>query len=830
MNKLLTKIVGAALGLSMTVGVGVAVAVNSNSGAQKAEAASGDSYAFSQVAPDGVLSTDGNWSYKTGKNGGTDPAWNEANSELRIYVNGWIEFTGSSGVTLTSASFTMKSNQGGSGSNKAYPTGWSTDNGTISSYSRTATTATVSNINASSFKITIAGSKGNVGFKTVTMSYTTGGAPTTYTVTYDANGGTGTMTDPDSPYESGDTVTTLTNTFTRTDYNFVEWNTVADGSGTSYDEGDTFKISSNTTLYAQWEMDASSTYTDDTVKKTITWNLATASYVQSSSTKVTWTSNRFSVVADKAGAGTATNNYLPPSQSSSRLYKDSTVTFTPLGTDDILKIEATATSDSYATALAGSTWTNSATAAVSQSNSKHVVITAGAKGAIQGTISGTCGLTEIVVHYGTFVVRTLSSIELSKDDSLVRKTYSAGEAPSFSGLTVTAVYDNSDREDVTSEASITADIATVSLSTVSISYQATYSGKTSNTVTVSGITVTRANPIRAIYDKSSGTSVDVYGYYVGFLKGTGPVIMDGAFGIVIYAKDHDVSDYEEGATILHVTGSVSIYNGLYEIGSASISEASGTYEAPDIPEVYSIKGGETKYEQNRLTHVSGVVTVESGSLTGNPGDADVTLVFTKNASSVTVFLKKAAQTTENMSDLNDAVTSGDEITIKCFTGWYNAFQVQFVSINEIHTDYTAEQFAQQLLDDTDDVCSDWDGVTNNKTALVSVWNTLSDDDHYQALLPAQKQRFATATANYDNDSLNALENAAGRYNMLVKKYGLANFASRTDTDEAPVVPLESNISLRALASNNTAAIISIIAVLSLSAVAGYFMLRKRKEQ
>ena len=37
--------------------------------------------------------------------------------------------------------------------------------------------------------------------------------PTTYTVTYNANGGSGTMTDPNSPYVSGSTVTVMSNAF-----------------------------------------------------------------------------------------------------------------------------------------------------------------------------------------------------------------------------------------------------------------------------------------------------------------------------------------------------------------------------------------------------------------------------------------------------------------------------------------------------------------------------------------------------------------------------------------------------------------------------------------
>ena len=43
------------------------------------------------------------------------------------------------------------------------------------------------------------------------------------------------------------------NTFTREGYNFLNWNTAADGTGDSYADGATVNLTENTTLYAQWE-------------------------------------------------------------------------------------------------------------------------------------------------------------------------------------------------------------------------------------------------------------------------------------------------------------------------------------------------------------------------------------------------------------------------------------------------------------------------------------------------------------------------------------------------------------------------------------------------
>lgn len=78
----------------------------------------------------------------------------------------------------------------------------------------------------------------------------------TYQVTYNGNGSTsGNVPTDDTKYESGDTVIVLGNTenLAKDGYVFAGWNTKADGTGDDYDEDDTFDISENTTLYAQWE-------------------------------------------------------------------------------------------------------------------------------------------------------------------------------------------------------------------------------------------------------------------------------------------------------------------------------------------------------------------------------------------------------------------------------------------------------------------------------------------------------------------------------------------------------------------------------------------------
>ena len=72
-----------------------------------------------------------------------------------------------------------------------------------------------------------------------------------FIVTYDANGGVGTM-QPDTFYY-GVLKEIATSTFTRDSYYFGNWNTKADGTGISYSNGQQLMISKNITLYANWK-------------------------------------------------------------------------------------------------------------------------------------------------------------------------------------------------------------------------------------------------------------------------------------------------------------------------------------------------------------------------------------------------------------------------------------------------------------------------------------------------------------------------------------------------------------------------------------------------
>jgi 6-phosphogluconolactonase len=79
------------------------------------------------------------------------------------------------------------------------------------------------------------------------------GPSTAFTVSYDSNGGSGTIVDSGNPHHSGDVIYLSDGTgFTKSGSVFNGWNTQANGSGTSLLPADTYSPTGDVTFYAQW--------------------------------------------------------------------------------------------------------------------------------------------------------------------------------------------------------------------------------------------------------------------------------------------------------------------------------------------------------------------------------------------------------------------------------------------------------------------------------------------------------------------------------------------------------------------------------------------------
>ncbi|MCM1227986.1 MAG: RICIN domain-containing protein [Clostridium sp.] len=111
-----------------------------------------------------------------------------------------------------------------------------------------------------------------------------------YTIAYNANGGSGTTKNTAMTYDKNANLTA--NGFTKTGYTFKNWNTKADGSGTAYADKASVKnlaASGTVTLYAQWKKEEPKVTTVVTKAKTTTTTTTTSKKVTTGTTVVTTT-------------------------------------------------------------------------------------------------------------------------------------------------------------------------------------------------------------------------------------------------------------------------------------------------------------------------------------------------------------------------------------------------------------------------------------------------------------------------------------------------------------------------------------------------------------
>ena len=132
----------------------------------------------------------------------------------------------------------------------------------------------------------------------------------------------------------------------------------------------------------------------------VTWNLSTNSYDDIENDDVVTWSNANVTMTNYSNGGTKATNYLggdANNRTSSRFYKQNELTITPKNGFAIKSVIFTAASDSYATALANSSWTNAT--AVASSTTVTITPVDGTND-ISAEIGATTGHTSVVVNLG----------------------------------------------------------------------------------------------------------------------------------------------------------------------------------------------------------------------------------------------------------------------------------------------------------------------------------------------------------------------------------------------------------------------------------------------
>ena len=164
-----------------------------------------------------------------------------------------------SDVVKTGGTATIKANEF---TKKGYTfAGWTTNsNGTDDGYGWTGWSGTWNYVD------------GQYGIANKTLKLYARWTPKSYTISYNSNGGTGTMTS--DTVSTGGKATIKSNTFTKTGYKFVGWTTKSDGtddghgwtgwSGTwNYDNGQYGIANDKLVLYARWDNHYTITYNDN---------------------------------------------------------------------------------------------------------------------------------------------------------------------------------------------------------------------------------------------------------------------------------------------------------------------------------------------------------------------------------------------------------------------------------------------------------------------------------------------------------------------------------------------------------------------------------------
>ncbi len=159
-------------------------------------------------------------------------------------------------VTSSSKTYAVGSNVTVSWGENAFATSYWVDiwhNGKgIESFGVNDTSYTIKNVTAGEYTVFVASCNPNGASETGGFTFNV----PTYTISYNMNGGSGSIGNQTKNYNQDLTLSSTKPT--RTGYSFVCWNTKSDGTGTNYNPGGKYTPNSGATLYAVWK---ANTYT-----------------------------------------------------------------------------------------------------------------------------------------------------------------------------------------------------------------------------------------------------------------------------------------------------------------------------------------------------------------------------------------------------------------------------------------------------------------------------------------------------------------------------------------------------------------------------------------
>lgn len=341
-----------------------------------------------------------------------------------------------------------------------------------------------------------------------------------------------------------------------------------------------------------------------------TFDLTVVGDVQASADRISWDRALVSVV-DTKGSGekdTPCNNYYPGTEnkdySSTRFYKNSTLTITPKCGVEIGQIEFTATTAGYATALANSTWTN---AKASANGTAVTVVPTDKTKAVSVGITDNTGHSEIKVTFGEASVVAVTGVSFDQSEL----TMNVGET---STLTATVAPADAFNKDVTWSSSddavatvadgkvtaVAAGKATITVKTDDGSFTATCAVTVNALAKISSIAEIKAIVAEGTKDATKSFDASLTNAVVTYVNGNNAFVQDDTAGILIYLSNHG---YNAGDVLSgDFAGSGYKYNGVCEITVITTKPTVTSGTAPD-PAVVTFSELNTDFDKYDLKYV-----------------------------------------------------------------------------------------------------------------------------------------------------------------------------------------------------------------------------------
>ncbi len=322
-----------------------------------------------------------------------------------------------------------------------------------------------------------------------------------YTVSYNANGGSGA---PSSQVKDYGTDLTLSSTVpTRTGYTFLGWSTSSTATSATYQPGGGFVANANTTLYAVWK---ANTYK-------VTFN-ANGGSCDTASKNVTYEST-YGTLPTPTRSGYTFNGWYTASSGGTKVASSTNVSITAnqtlyaQWTEIVLTSVTVKTNPTVVNYYVGDTLNASGlTLTAKYSDGTTKTITSGFT--CTPTTLNTAGTQKITVSYGgkstTFnvTVEEVALASIAVKSNPTKTSYYVGDTLNTSGLTLTATYNNGTTKNISSGFTCTpTTLNTVGAQRITV----TYGGKTTSfDVTVENVVLS------SISVKNNPDKTD---YYIG---------------------------------------------------------------------------------------------------------------------------------------------------------------------------------------------------------------------------------------------------------------------------------------------------------------------------